>query len=210
MQRTYEPLPHPTEDRSSGFIEYGSPLIFPCPCIHPTLHNERLVSDFSVTYCSIFGDPIFRDFADGDDWSGRTRRILVLGDSLVLPPLPFPLLLPPPFSSYPSPFLIPTPHLSNPLPLSPSPPPWPPPPQVLGVGCDQAPMLAEALTNSISRHTRSSLAWRAYGLDGGDCRSIHAQILDRVLPDEGDGSEEAAHRSAAALFRGDYRALRCV
>jgi hypothetical protein len=43
MQRTYEPLPHPSEDKSSGFIEY-----------------------------------------EGDDWSGRTRRVLVLGDSLVL------------------------------------------------------------------------------------------------------------------------------
>eukprot|EP00285_Hemiselmis_virescens_P017811 CAMPEP_0173404576 /NCGR_PEP_ID=MMETSP1356-20130122/59734_1 /TAXON_ID=77927 ORGANISM="Hemiselmis virescens, Strain PCC157" /NCGR_SAMPLE_ID=MMETSP1356 /ASSEMBLY_ACC=CAM_ASM_000847 /LENGTH=335 /DNA_ID=CAMNT_0014365275 /DNA_START=21 /DNA_END=1025 /DNA_ORIENTATION=+ len=123
MRQTYEPLPHPQEDRSSGFIEY-----------------------------------------EHSDWSGRTRRALVLGDSLVL-----------------------------------------------GVGCDKAPVLSESLVRAASNGLKSHVAWRSFGIDGGDCRGIHKFVVGgHVLPEglEADGSDEAAHRAAESLFRGDARALR--
>ena len=67
---------------------------------------------------------------------------------------------------------------------------------------------SKMLTRSLDHRWSTSIAWRAYGLDGGDCRSIHRCILDEVLPGGGDSSEETAHRAAEELFHGDSRALR--
>ena len=79
MQRTYEPLPYPLEDRSKGFIQYGKIL--------PRLAPPR---DSNPPCFPSFCWNLIRLCTEGSDWSGRTRRLLVIGDSLVrgIAPLP--------------------------------------------------------------------------------------------------------------------------
>eukprot|EP00961_Rhodomonas_salina_P263860 3566122-Rhodomonas_salina.1 len=90
MQGTYEPLPHPQEDRSCGFEAYEMPS----------------------------GEP-----------AQVTKRLLVLGDSLVI-----------------------------------------------GVGCDEAPLMGQSLAKGMSTKLRNNVAWRSMGIDGGDARTIHSTV----------------------------------
>jgi len=94
MQGTYEPLPHPQEDRSCGFEAYEMPS----------------------------GEP-----------AQVTKRLLVLGDSLVI-----------------------------------------------GVGCDEAPLMGQSLAKGMSTKLRNNVAWRSMGIDGGDARTIHSTVIEDV------------------------------
>ena len=51
---------------------------------------------------------------------------------------------------------------------------------VLGIGCDEAPVISNSLARGLSRHSHRDVAWRSFGVDGGDTRTVQASVIADV------------------------------
>lgn len=51
---------------------------------------------------------------------------------------------------------------------------------VVGVGCNAAPVISQSLARGFAQRFKSDVAWRSFGIDGGDARTIHQSTIDSV------------------------------
>jgi len=51
---------------------------------------------------------------------------------------------------------------------------------VVGVGCNAAPVISQSLARGFAQRFKSNVAWRSFGIDGGDARTIHQSTIESV------------------------------
>ena len=65
---------------------------------------------------------------------------------------------------------------------------------VVGIGCKEKPVLPQVLSRSLANALKVDISWRAIGVNGGDMKTIHANVLETVRRFQ---DEQAARTKAA-------------
>lgn len=71
---------------------------------------------------------------------------------------------------------------------------------VVGIGCKEKPVLPQVLSRSLANALKVDVSWRAIGVNGGDMKTIHANVLETVrrFQDEQAARIKAAEERAAS------------
>jgi len=65
---------------------------------------------------------------------------------------------------------------------------------VVGIGCKEKPVLPQVLSRSLANALKVDISWRAIGVNGGDMKTIHTNVLETVRRFQ---DEQAARMKAA-------------
>jgi len=69
---------------------------------------------------------------------------------------------------------------------------------VVGIGCKDKPILPQALCRQMAELLKVDISWRALGVNGGDVRTIHKNVLETVRQFKAENEKRLAEAQAEA------------